>query len=52
MKYWIGLGAFLMASAVILGAVGSHFFASSLEATNSKETFSGLISTLWYMPWE
>jgi len=39
MKYWIFIGAILMAVAVFLGAMGSHFFKDVLEHTQGKDAF-------------
>ncbi len=39
MKIWIGTGALLLALAVILGAMGSHFFSEELELAGGKERF-------------
>lgn len=39
MKYWVLVGGVLLAVGVMIGAMGSHFFAEALEATNGREPF-------------
>ena len=39
MKHWIATGSFLLALAVLLGAMGNHFFVGSLEETGGKDAF-------------
>jgi uncharacterized membrane protein YgdD (TMEM256/DUF423 family) len=39
MKYWIFIGAILLAISVLMGAMGNHYFREVLEQTQGKEAF-------------